>query len=92
MVVFDCCPFTYAPLVKSLSSRTQDVVLVFEVVLTTSRHVPPLSSSRPDARHSMYRIVYACVAWLYHLIMTSGHAGMSSVSCSRDIMLAVHVA
>ena len=62
MVVFDCYPFTYEPLVKRLSSRTKDVVLVFEVVLATNRRVPPLSSSRPDAHHSMYRIVYACVA------------------------------
>ena len=76
MVVFDCYPFTYAPLVQSLSSCTQNVVLVFKVVLATNRRVPPLSSSRPDARHSMYRIVYACVAWLYHLTVTSGHAGM----------------
>ena len=62
MVVFDCSPFTYAPLVKRLSSRTKDVVLVFEVVLAINRRVPPLLSSRPDTRHSMYGIVYACVA------------------------------
>ena len=92
MVVFDCCPFKYAPLVKRPPSCTQRVVLLFEVIVRTNRHVAPLLPSRSGVCHSMHRVVYACVAWLYQLIVTSGHAGMPSVSCFVDIIQAVNMA
>ena len=41
-VVFDCCPFTHVPLVRRSPSSTQGVLLLFDVIVTTNRHVPPL--------------------------------------------------
>ena len=40
----------------------------------------------------MHRVVYACVAWLYQLVVTSGYAGISLVSCFVDIIQAVSMA
>ena len=51
MVVFDCCPFKYAPLVKRPPSCTQRVVLLFDVIVRTNRHVAPLLRSRPGVCH-----------------------------------------
>ena len=39
----------------------------------------------------MHRIMYACVAWLYHLLTTSGPPGMPSASCFKGIIPAANV-
>ena len=92
MSVFDFCPFTYAPLATLPLCCFQSVVLLFDAVVTTNRHVPPRLPSRPGVCHYIHCIRYACVAWLYHLIVTSGHAGKPSVSWFGDIMPAVNMA
>ena len=75
MVVFDCCPFRHAPFVKRPAFRSQDVVLLFDVIVTTNGHVPPLLSSRPSIPHWMHRVVYACVGVSFdRVVRTCGHA------------------
>ena len=61
MVVHDCCPFTHSSLVKPFSSRRQDVVLVFDLIVTTNRHVPPLSSGQSARRPSLDESHRVCV-------------------------------
>ena len=50
MVVFDCCWFTYAFLLRRSPSCTQGMVLLFDVIKTTNRHVPPVLP-RQSVRH-----------------------------------------
>ena len=83
MVLFDCCLFTYGPLVKRPLSQPRGVLVLFDVSVTTNNHVSPPVSSRPGVHQEMHGIVYACVAWLCHLIETSGPAGMPSASCFK---------
>ena len=92
MLVVDCCPITYVLLVTRPPSCAQSVVLLFHAIVTTNRLVPPLLPSRSGVCHKMHRIEYACVVWLYQLIVTSGHGGMPSVSCVGDIVQAVNMA
>ena len=82
----------YAPFVTRSPSCTQRVVVPFDVIATTNRLVPPLLPGRSGVCHSMHRIEYACVAWLYQLIVTPGHGGMPLVSCVGDIIQAVNMA
>ena len=92
MAVYDCCPVMYAPLVARPPSYSQSVVLLLDAIVTTNKHVAPLLPRRSGDCHSMHRVVHACVAWLYHLSVASGQAGMLSVSFSPDISQAVNMA
>ena len=40
----------------------------------------------------MYRIVYFCLTWLYHLIMALGHARIPLLICLRGVIRAVNLA
>ena len=68
------------------------MVLLFQAIVTTNSHVAPLLPCRSGLCHSMLRVVHACVAWLYHLIVSTGRAGVPSVSCFGDIIQAVNMA
>ena len=92
MAVYDCCPVMYAPLVTCPPSYTQSVLLLLDAIMTTNRHVAPLLPRRSGVCRSIHRVVHACVAWLYHLILASGQAGMTSVRCIGGIVQAVTMA
>ena len=92
MAVYDCCPFMYAPLITHRLSYSQSVVLLLDAIATTNRHVAPLLPCWSGVCHSMHRVMHACVMRLYHLIATSGRAGVPSVSCFGDIIQAVTMA
>ena len=59
MVVYDCCPVVYAPLVTRPPSCSQTVVLLRGSIVTSNRHAAPLLPRRSDACHSMHRVVHA---------------------------------
>ena len=79
MVVCDCCPFTYAPLVKRPPSSTQGVVLLFYVIVSTNgflAELVPRQSVGHLSFNASYRVCVCGVAVSFdHDVRTCRRAG-----------------